>query len=318
MKMIVLLSLLFAVVQCTNANKKYDDGSRDPAETTVPAFMGDYDEIDFEGQADLTMVCRIPVTGGNYHIRSEPRRRNGNICGSQVVTSRGNNGNPNMVIVLGNQGDWIKISSPETRTCEGGFAYVHKKAFYQGNRPSAGFEMYTNGECGRAAYDPGRTPIPEPPVVHPTQRVRNLNGYTYRFPLPRCLGLKHRGGRGEYGASRHHGRHGGCDYYSPNQTPIYAPCTGRITASGRFGNAGYMVKLRCNNGAEFKFMHMHPNRPPRARQGTRVSAGAVIGGVSNSGNASRQAPHLHLEYRHPGGRRDDPQKIWDCGGDSGH
>lgn len=310
----------FFMVQCISTDEVDDgreSGSRAVAETTLPAFLGTYDDIDLDSPDDIS-VCRLRVSGGTFNIRSEPRMRRGNNCGDAVITTRLNNGQQNSVVALGNYRDWIKISSPATRGCEGGFAYVHEKAFYSGSRESDDLRMYRNGECGAAALDPGRTPIPEREPVHPNARARPINGHNYRFPLPRCLGLKHRGGRGEYGAHRIHGRHGGCDYYSPRNTPILAPCSGTVTHSGKYGNAGFMIILKCNDGTLFKFMHLHANRPPRVRSGKGVNAGEVIGGVSNTGNAHEQAPHLHVEYYRPDGVRDDPQKLWACDGESGH
>ena len=78
-----------------------------------------------------------------------------------------------------------------------------------------------------------------------------------------------------------------------------------------------MKGLFCNLlGDQFKMMHMHSS-PQRAAAGKTISKGSVVGGVGNTGNARRQAAHLHLEAVIDG-KRVDPEKMWDCHFNSGH
>ena len=49
-----------------------------------------------------------------------------------------------------------------------------------------------------------------------------------------------------------------------------------------------------------------------AKSGQRVSGGQIIGSVGKSGNAKRQAPHLHFELFEKNGVRVNPGKVFGC------
>jgi len=266
--------------------------------------------------------CRMTVRG-SFNIRTEPhlaRRGNGrntNVCDS---TSRGAQGPWAVVNPLGvtSSGSWVKIISS---LCPGTTGYVHKNAFRQTDFDALRSGQMCQGQINssQAAVDstatPGNSHVPNLPG--------NTNGHS--FPLPRCLGIKNRGGLGHFGAPRKGGRrHNGCDYYAPHGTPIQSPCTGRVSRSAKdHGSAGNMLVISCHSGEQYTFMHMHDSKPiSQLRAGASITQGAIVGGVSSSGNARRQAPHLHMEVREKFGRRGnrkfiDPQSLWQCGGDSG-
>lgn len=271
---------------------------------------------------DSDMMSTGPEEGETYYAESAPmtctlraekgyRIRQGSSTRHSTCSSF-ERGSSSVATVVGQEGNWIKFTSEETKSCPGGVGYVFYRAFNADD-----FERYRNGECGRAALDGGRTPVAPAPAA---SAVDSTNSRGHRFPLDACHGIKNDGGLGHYGAPRRRGSHRyahtGTDYYAPCGTPARAPCDGRVTGSNYGSVAGNTVIITCNNGDTFKFMHMHA-RPPKARAGTTVTSGATIGGVGNTGNASRQACHLHTEAI-IGGRRTDPQSLWSCSGDSGH
>jgi hypothetical protein len=256
----------------------------------------------FRGNAPIT--CELRVTG-NYNVRRS-YSRSSERC---MTFSRENN---SKVTVIGQYGSdskaWLRITSDEIRkNCPGGEAWVFNKAFDDND-----FNKYSNGECGRSANDPGRTATPS---TGNSEVANSSRGNA--FPLDKCHGLKHKGGSGHYGARRAAGHsHGGTDYYAPKGTRVMSPCDGKVVGSAYGKVAGNMVTIKCNNGDSFKMMHLHSS-PARASAGKTVSKGTIVGGVGNTGNASRQAPHLHLEH-YVNGKRVDPEKHWDCHFDSGH
>lgn len=276
------------------------------AEVTDPTVGGPEEGETYYGE-NAPNTCTVRVTG-SYRIRRGPSTRYGQ-CGMLKPTSNPNEGT---VQVVGMQGNWLQITSPATRNCPNGVAYAYRYAFDQED-----FARFDNGECGIAAMDTRRNPQPVPAA---SNEVKATNNRGHNFPLDRCLGIKNDGGLGHYGAPRRRGSrrypHTGTDYYAPQGTPARAPCDGTVTSSSYGNVAGNTVILRCNNGDVFKFMHLHSS-PKKAATGSRLSQGAVLGGVGNTGNARGQAPHLHVEA-YIGGRRIDPQSLWSCSGDSGH
>lgn len=259
-------------------------------------------ENNFSNNAPLT--CELRVTG-NYNVRRS-HSKNSERC---MTFSQSDNSKVTVVSQYGSGNDsWLRVTSDEiSKNCAGGEAWVFYKAFNDDD-----FNKYSSGECGRMANDPGRTQAPDTGNSKVSNSPRG-----HAFPLDECHGLKHKGGSGHYGARRKAGhRHGGTDYYAPKGTPVMSPCDGKVVGSAYGKVAGNMVTIKCNNGDSFKMMHLHSS-PRRASTGKTVSKGTVVGGVGNTGNASRQAPHLHLEAV-IGGKRVDPEKQWDCHFDSGH
>ena len=252
-------------------------------------------------------TCELTVEKG-FNIRQGPSSQNSR-CGTFQSTSERPFGSYK-VAVIGVVGNWIQITSEETKDCPGGSGYSYFEVFNQED-----FERLKNGECGRSALDGGRTRVPD----SSSTEVRSINNRGHQFPLDKCMGLKNNGGLGRYGAPRSRGSrrypHSGTDYYAPRGAALRAPCDGVVTSSSYGNITGNAIVIKCNNGDSFKFMHMN-GQPAKARSGTRVSSGTLVGGVGNTGNARSQSTHVHLEAI-INSRRVDPQSLWDCGGDSG-
>jgi len=125
------------------------------------------------------------------------------------------------------------------------------------------------------------------------------------LPVPRTCAI-----RSSFGAPRSGGRsHQGLDILYPLGTPIYAERAGTITkinknyAGSLAGNAVYLTLA---DGTYF--FHAHLDRfADGLTVGMQVPAGALIGYIGSTGNAS--GPHLHLEIHPRGGAAVDPYPI---------
>ncbi|MFM8311884.1 MAG: peptidoglycan-binding protein, partial [Ilumatobacteraceae bacterium] len=104
-----------------------------------------------------------------------------------------------------------------------------------------------------------------------------------------------------FGAPRPNGRtHEGVDILAPAGTPVFAMYAGTVTkitlaSSGTI--AGNALRLSLADGTYLFYAHLEAFAPS-VTVGTAVAAGATLGTVGRTGNAS--VPHLHLEV-HPGG-----------------
>jgi len=100
-----------------------------------------------------------------------------------------------------------------------------------------------------------------------------------------------------FGTPRAHGRraHTGIDIAAPAGTAVLAARAGRVTFAGRKGSYGRLVVL--DHGRGFASWYAHLSRIA-VRPGQHVEAGAVIGRVGTTGNAT--GPHLHFEIRRRG------------------
>jgi len=88
--------------------------------------------------------------------------------------------------------------------------------------------------------------------------------------------------------------HKGVDYAARRGTPIKATGDGRIVFKGRKGGYGRTVIIKHGTAYNTLYAHMNSfNR--RARYGSRVKQGQIIGYVGSSGLAT--GPHLHYEFR---------------------
>ncbi len=104
-----------------------------------------------------------------------------------------------------------------------------------------------------------------------------------------------------WGAARSGGRHHeGVDMMAARGTPVVAIYDGTISRVGA-GSAlgGNTIWLRSNAGDSFYYAHLD-HFADVTSVGASVSAGAILGFVGSTGNASAAYPHLHFEY-HPGG-----------------
>jgi murein DD-endopeptidase MepM/ murein hydrolase activator NlpD len=86
--------------------------------------------------------------------------------------------------------------------------------------------------------------------------------------------------------------HRGVDYAARSGTPIMAAGDGRVITAGNQSGYGKTVVLQ--HGGNVTTLYAHMSRI-KARVGTRVKQGDIIGYVGMTGLAT--APHLHYEYR---------------------
>jgi len=88
--------------------------------------------------------------------------------------------------------------------------------------------------------------------------------------------------------------HKGIDYAAPTGTAIRATGTGKVTAIGREGGYGKVIKL--SHGSSYTTVYAHLSKFARGlRRGSTVEQGQVIGYVGATGLAS--GPHLHYEFK---------------------
>ncbi len=101
------------------------------------------------------------------------------------------------------------------------------------------------------------------------------------------------------------GHHEGIDYDMASGTPLYSPFAGTVIAqwSGAYGN---MVTVRLDNGYELRMAHMSSFS---VTTGQRVNPGDLLGESGSTGNST--GPHVHLEWRTPGGNPMDPHAVMD-------
>ena len=88
--------------------------------------------------------------------------------------------------------------------------------------------------------------------------------------------------------------HRGVDYAAATGTPIKASGDGRIIFRGRKGGYGNAVIIK--HGSQYTTLYGHMSKFNRkAKQGSRVRQGQIIGYVGRTGVAT--GPHLHYEFR---------------------
>ena len=90
--------------------------------------------------------------------------------------------------------------------------------------------------------------------------------------------------------------HKGVDYAAPTGTPIKAAGDGKVIHRGRKGGYGNAVIIQ--HGGNITTLYAHMSRFSKARIGSRVRQGDIIGYVGSTGLAT--GPHLHYEYRRNG------------------
>jgi murein DD-endopeptidase MepM/ murein hydrolase activator NlpD len=121
-----------------------------------------------------------------------------------------------------------------------------------------------------------------------------------------------------FGDARGGGRtHHGQDLFCAKWTPILAVANGTvdwIATERPKGGKSYSVLLRGDDGNQYFYDHLNNDNPGTKdnlgdpefayatgmRNGTRVTAGQIIGYVGDSGDAEASGPHLHFEI-HLGG-----------------
>lgn len=90
--------------------------------------------------------------------------------------------------------------------------------------------------------------------------------------------------------------HAGLDFTAPNGTPIYATADGIIKDAG-FNTGGYGNRVVINHGFGYETIYAHMYRI-KARIGTKIKRGEVIGYVGNTGKST--GPHCHYEVHRKG------------------
>jgi murein DD-endopeptidase MepM/ murein hydrolase activator NlpD len=111
-----------------------------------------------------------------------------------------------------------------------------------------------------------------------------------------------------WGAPRPGGRtHKGTDIFAARNTPLVACATGTIVSVFPYsvGIAGVSVSIRGNNGYRYFYCHLD-HVEPGIHSGMSVTAGQVIGYCGNTGNARREACHLHFQIEPGGGAPVNP------------
>lgn len=92
--------------------------------------------------------------------------------------------------------------------------------------------------------------------------------------------------------------HSGTDIYMPRGSSIVASVSGTVTSVGSGAVSGNYVKMRGDDGIDYYYAHM--DEPATVGRGQQITAGAHLGLVGNSGNASGTSPHLHFTMKRNG------------------
>ena len=97
--------------------------------------------------------------------------------------------------------------------------------------------------------------------------------------------------------------HEGIDFAAPVGTPIYSTGEGEVIFAGWQRGYGNLIKIRHALGTETRYAHLSKIR---VSVGQKVSRGALIGDMGNTGRST--GPHLHYEIR-VDGRSVDPMSF---------
>jgi hypothetical protein len=89
--------------------------------------------------------------------------------------------------------------------------------------------------------------------------------------------------------------HPAIDILARPGTPVLAPTDGVVTAVGRAGGMGRMVKIRTGSGLTLYFGHLSAYR---CAVGQRIRRGQIIGLVGSTGRST--GPHLHFSVMRAG------------------
>ncbi len=127
--------------------------------------------------------------------------------------------------------------------------------------------------------------------------VRGAYAYTDSWGAPRMVG------------TRSYHRHKGTDIFSLRGTPVVAVVNGVVEKVGTDRLGGIKLWLR-SPGDDWTYYYAHlSGYAPGVRNGLRVSKGAVLGYVGNTGNARSTPNHLHFETHVPSGAAVNPYPI---------
>jgi murein DD-endopeptidase MepM/ murein hydrolase activator NlpD len=98
--------------------------------------------------------------------------------------------------------------------------------------------------------------------------------------------------------------HGGVDFKSGMNSPVYATGDGKVNTAGWEGAYGRMVEIVHDNGVATRYAHLSSIT---VAVGDRVKRGDLVGRLGNTGRST--GPHLHYETR-VRGRAVDPVRFW--------
>jgi murein DD-endopeptidase MepM/ murein hydrolase activator NlpD len=139
---------------------------------------------------------------------------------------------------------------------------------------------------------PGFPPVRQPPDITP-----KLTAGGYVFPVygPSSFTDTFGAFRGDVSGGWHHGD----DIFAPLGAPLLAVASGTVFSVGWNKIGGNRLWLRDGQGNLFYYAHLSAFSP-LAVNGSKVSAGDVVGFVGNTGDAEGTPFHLHFEI-HPVG-----------------
>jgi murein DD-endopeptidase MepM/ murein hydrolase activator NlpD len=101
-------------------------------------------------------------------------------------------------------------------------------------------------------------------------------------------------GQSRGGGSR---EHHAIDIMAPRGTPVIAAAPGRVEKLFESDNGGHTVYVRSPDGSTvYYYAHLDAYRPGLA-EGKQVQTGEQIATVGSTGDASPEAPHLHVEIK---------------------
>ncbi len=105
--------------------------------------------------------------------------------------------------------------------------------------------------------------------------------------------------RGSFGyqkpASKGGHVHNATDIYMPRGSQIVSSVGGTVVGAGKGDISGNYVRVRGDDGITYYYAHM--DQAPNVARGQRINAGASLGVVGNSGNASGTSTHLHFSMK---------------------
>jgi murein DD-endopeptidase MepM/ murein hydrolase activator NlpD len=165
-----------------------------------------------------------------------------------------------------------------------------------GSSGTSGAGAGGSGSGSTPNYDPG--PMPAPQAVDLGQLLRFLGAV---FPIK----SKYRYSD-DFGVVMTSGEHHtGIDIFALERTPLVAVQDGTIEQLRWRSLGGNSLHLVDDRGDYFYYAHLD-HYAAGITNGTRVTAGEVIGYVGNTGNARHTAPHCHFEVHPAGGGPVDP------------
>lgn len=100
--------------------------------------------------------------------------------------------------------------------------------------------------------------------------------------------------------------HQGVDIAAPMGTPVVTFVAGTVTKVYTGKRSGISVQVRGADGRLYNYFHL---QRANVKAGQKLSLGAALGTVGDTGNAKGTTPHLHFEIRDPRNVPMDPLPI---------